>query len=92
MFVLENVPDRDLVVEIENQSVCQPFLGGWRRKNNGTCYYHAQTQTDYTVGSDDRLRIITPGKKSNHFIFFFKVGARLCLIHRLPKVNSSRRS
>jgi hypothetical protein len=86
------------VVEIENQSVCQPFLGGWRRKNNGTCYYHAQTQTDYTVGSDDRLRIITPGKKKIKSFYFFKWGeARLCLIHRFPKsqmaqVNSSRRS
>ncbi|EFX87215.1 hypothetical protein DAPPUDRAFT_312639 [Daphnia pulex] len=60
----KNVPDRDLVVEIENQSVCQPFLGGWRRKNNGVCYYHAETQTDYTVGPDDRLRILTPGPRS----------------------------
>lgn len=60
----KNVPDRDLVVEIENQSVRQPFLGGWRKKSNGLCYYHAQTQTDYTVGPGDRIRILTPEPKS----------------------------
>lgn len=56
-----NGPARDLVVEIENQSVRPPFLGGWRKKSDGLCFYHAQTQTDYTVGPDDRPRLLSTG-------------------------------
>lgn len=50
-------------MEIENQSTRQPFLGGLRKKSNGVCLYHAQTQTDYTVGPDDRPRLLMNSKR-----------------------------
>lgn len=59
----ENGPAKNLVVEIENESVRPPFLGGWRKKHSGLCCYHAQTQTYYTVGEDDLVRVYTPGKR-----------------------------
>ena len=61
---LGNAPTRDLVVEIENQSVRPPFMGGWRKKATGLCFYHAQTQTDYSVGPDDKVHIVVTGKLS----------------------------
>ena len=57
----ENGRSRDVVVEIENQSCRQQFLGGWRKKTSGLCFYHAQTQTNYSFGPDDRLQTIETG-------------------------------
>ena len=39
-------------------------MGGWRKKATGLCFYHAQTQTDYSVGPDDKVHIVVTGKLS----------------------------
>uniref|UniRef100_A0A182MF53 IQ motif and ubiquitin-like domain-containing protein n=1 Tax=Anopheles culicifacies TaxID=139723 RepID=A0A182MF53_9DIPT len=41
----EGKPSRDVVVEIENQVITKPFVGGYINKQNNIEYHHAFTQT-----------------------------------------------
>ena len=49
---------KDVMVEIEKPTKRQPFLGGYRWKPTGVHFYHAATQTDYSVAPDNTVRII----------------------------------
>lgn len=49
---------KDVVVEIEKAAKRQPFLGGYRWKPTGVHFYHAATQTDYSVAPDNKVHII----------------------------------
>uniref|UniRef100_A0AAG5CN77 Ubiquitin-like domain-containing protein n=1 Tax=Anopheles atroparvus TaxID=41427 RepID=A0AAG5CN77_ANOAO len=54
----EGKPSRDVVVEIENQVITKPFIGGFLNKHNHIEYHHAFTQTGPPL---ERLK--GPGQK-----------------------------
>uniref|UniRef100_A0A182UHM6 IQ motif and ubiquitin-like domain-containing protein n=1 Tax=Anopheles melas TaxID=34690 RepID=A0A182UHM6_9DIPT len=51
-------PSRDVVVEIENQVITKPFVGGYINKQNNVEYHHAFTQTGPPAD-----RLARPGTK-----------------------------